>query len=146
MRVAEYMRRGVNAVDPESSIQEAATQMVNLKIGALFVARGDALVGVLTDRDIILRVVVKGGNSASMKVSDVMSTTLFSCSEDDTIESVVAQMRERQIRRMPVYNADGHPTGVIAVSDLAKAIKKPEQMQEVLRHASRSKTSEEVTG
>jgi CBS domain-containing protein len=138
MRVAEYMRRGVSAVDPESSIQEAATQMVNLKIGALFAAKADALVGVLTDRDIILRVVVEGRNSASVKVADVMSTTVFSCGEDDTIESVLAEMRERQIRRMPVYNADGHPVGVIAVSDLAKA---PAQMQEVLRQASKGDTS-----
>jgi len=139
------MRRGVHAVDPEFSIQEAATQMVNLKIGALFVAKADALVGLLTDRDIILRVVVKGANSALVKVADVMSTTLFSCNEEDTIESVLAQMRERQIRRMPVYNAAGRPVGVIAISDLAKAIKGPKQMQELLRHASKSETSEEVT-
>jgi len=137
MRVAEVMSRGVEPVDPAMSVQEAATQMAEFDIGAVLVGTGEALTGVLTDRDIILRVVVEGRNPGDVKVAEVMSEPLFSCNEDDTVEAVLAVMRERQIRRMPVYNASGEPVGVVALSDLAKAVSGgPEQVREALREIS----------
>ena len=137
MRVAEVMSRGVEPVDPTASVQEAATQMAEFDIGAVLVGTGEALTGVLTDRDIILRVVVEGRNPGDVKVGEVMSEALFSCNEDDTVEAVLAVMRERQIRRMPVYNAAGEPVGVVALSDLAKAVSGgPEQVREALREIS----------
>jgi len=137
MRVAEVMSRGVEPVDPAMSVREAATQMAEFDIGAVLVGAGETLTGVLTDRDIILRVVVNGKNPGDVKVGEVMSEPLFSCKEDDTVEAVFAIMRERQIRRMPVYNSAGQPVGVVALSDLAKAVSgDPEQVREALRDIS----------
>ena len=136
MRVAEVMTRGVDPIDPAANVQEAATRMAELDVGAMLVGSGESLTGMLTDRDIILRIVVEGKNAADVTVGEVMSSTLFSCKEDDTVESAFAVMRERQIRRMPVYNSEGLPVGVVALSDLARAVSGPEQLQEAVREIS----------
>jgi CBS domain-containing protein len=136
MKVAEVMTRGVDAIDPSASVQEAATQMAELDVGAVLVGVDGMLEGVLTDRDIILRVVVDGKNPGEVAVRDVMSSRVFSCREDDPVESALVEMRERQIRRMPVLDESGRATGIVVLSDLAKAVQGPEQLQETLRQIS----------
>lgn len=138
------MSRGVDPVAPDATVQEAATQMAEFDIGAVFVGGETGLVGVLTDRDIILRVVVEGRHPEEVTVADVMSKTLFSCKQDNSVESVVAEMRERQIRRMPVLDDDGKTVGIVALSDLAKAITGPEQIQETIRAISEPHRSREA--
>ena len=136
MKVAEVMTRGVDAIDPSASVQEAATQMAELDVGAVLIGVDGMLEGVLTDRDIILRVVVDGKNPAEVAVRDVMSSRVFSCREDDPVESALLEMRDRQIRRMPVLDESGRATGIVVLSDLAKAVQGPEQLQETLRQIS----------
>jgi CBS domain-containing protein len=133
MKVAEVMTRGLDPIDPSATVQEAATQMAELDVGAVVVGTERELSGILTDRDIILRVVVDGRNPAEVKVAEVMSSSLFPCRADDLAETVLAQMRERQIRRMPVLDDDGQPIGIVTLGDLAKAIDSPEQVREALR-------------
>ena len=133
MKVAEVMTRGLDPIDPAATVQEAATQMAELDVGAVVVGTESQLLGILTDRDIILRVVVDGRSPAEVAVRDVMSAKVFSCSADDAVEAALAQMRERQIRRMPVYDEDGQPIGIVTLSDLAKAVEGPEQIRETLR-------------
>src|SRR5918997_5083789 len=99
MKVAEVMSRGVDPVDPEASVQVAATQMAELDVGAVLVGSTESIAGILTDRDIILRLVVDGRNPAEVPVREVMSATVFSCGPDDAVEAAFAQMRERQVRR-----------------------------------------------
>lgn len=130
------MTRGVDPVDPTATLRQAATQMAEFDVGAVLVGTAERLEGILTDRDIILRAVVDGRHPEEVIVRDVMSSTLFGCRPDDTVESAFAEMRERQIRRMPVLDADGKPIGVVTLSDLSKAIAGPEQVQEALRDIS----------
>ena len=144
MRVAEVMSRGVDTVAPTATVQDAATQMAEFDVGAVLVGEEDALVGIVTDRDIILRVVVEGRHPAKVRVKDIMSRSLFTCNEDDSIESVIAEMRERQIRRMPVLDEAGKTIGIVTLSDLAKAITGPEQIQEAIREISEPHRSREA--
>jgi CBS domain-containing protein len=144
MRVAEVMSRGVDPVAPGATVQEAATQMAEFDVGAVFVGDESGLVGVLTDRDIILRVVVEGRHPEEVTVDDVMSKSLFSCKEDDSVESVIAEMRERQIRRMPVYEESGKTVGIVTLSDLAKGFEGPEQLHETIRMISEPHRSPEA--
>ncbi len=130
------MSRGVDPVDPAATVQAAATQMAELDVGAVLIGTPERIEGILTDRDIILRLVVDGRNSAEVAVRDIMSATIFSCREDDSVEAAFAQMRERQIRRMPVLNDEGRPIGIVTLSDLAKAVESREQIQETLREIS----------
>ena len=148
MKVADVMTRGVDLVDPAATVQEAATQMAELDVGAVLIGTPEGPAGILTDRDIILRVVVDGRSPADVRVRDVMSSTLFSCSEDDVVEAVFAEMRERQIRRMPVREADGRVVGIVTLGDLAKHVRSPEQITETLRDISephRNRNAVDVT-
>jgi CBS domain-containing protein len=130
------MSRGLDPIDPSASVQEAARQMAELDVGALVIGTPEKLEGVLTDRDIILRVVVDGRSSADVAVRDVMSANIFACRADDPVEAAFAEMRERQIRRMPVYDEAGKAIGIVTLSDLAKAVTSVEQMTEALREIS----------
>ena len=133
MKVAEVMTRGLDPVDPDATVQEAATQMAELDVGAVVIGTENEISGILTDRDILLRVVVDGRNPAEVKVREVMSATVYACAADDIVESVLSVMRERQVRRMPVYDENGRPVGIVTLGDLARAVDSPEQIKETLR-------------
>lgn len=132
-KVTDVMTRGVDPIAPDATVQRAAIQMAEMDVGAVLVGTADKLEGIITDRDIILRVVVDGRNPAEVLLRDVMSPAVFACRADDTIEAVLAEMRERQIRRMPVLDESGRPVGIVALSDVARAISSPEQVQEIMR-------------
>lgn len=120
MRIADVMTRGVEFVSPDATVQQAATQMAELDVGALLVGN-DRLEGVLTDRDLILRVVVEGRDARRLPVREIMSSTVFGCHADDPIESAFREMRERQVRRLPVFDADEQLVGIVTLSDLGRA-------------------------
>ena len=136
MKVADVMTRAVEPVDPTATVQQAAMRMAELDIGALLVGTAERLEGMLTDRDILLRVIVDGRHPAETIVRDVMSSSVYACRPDDTVESAFAEMRERQVRRMPVLDEAGRLLGIVTLGDLSKAISGPEQVQEALRDIS----------
>jgi CBS domain-containing protein len=136
MKVAEVMSRGVEPVAPSATVQEAAMQMAENDVGAVLVGSAESIEGILTDRDIILRVVVDGRHPAQTFVREVMSAGVFSCRADDGIEAAFANMRERQIRRMPVLDEGERPLGIVTLSDLARFIESPEQVEATLRDIS----------
>ena len=83
-----------------------------------------------------MRVVVEGRSSAEVAAGDVMSPRVWSCAVDDDAATALAEMRERQIRRMPVRDAEDRFVGVVTFSDLAKAVGGPDQAKEMLREMS----------
>jgi CBS domain-containing protein len=134
MKVADVMTRSVDFVAPSATVQEAATRMAELDVGATLIGSDEeGVVGILTDRDILLRVVVEGKNPAYVTVAEVMSAKVVGCFEDDQVEAAFAKMREGQFRRMPVFDAEKYPVGVVTISDLAKHIDGPENVRESLR-------------
>lgn len=136
MKVSEVMTTGIDLVDPSTSVKDAATQMAELDVGAIMVGSADSIEGVLTDRDILVRVVVEGRNPGDVALRDVMSPEVTVCRAEDTIEAAFAQMREGQFRRMPVIDETGKPIGVVTLSDLARHVESPEKLAESLREIS----------
>ena len=133
MRVADVMSREVELVSPEATVQEAATVMAEYDVGAVLIGAGDSIEGILTDRDIILRAIVNGRNPAELRVRDIMSTTLFMCRDDDSLEDAFRMMSERQVRRLPVLDQDGRLAGIVALSDLGRLERDPQRVSETLR-------------
>jgi len=134
MKVGDVMTRGVDFVAPSATVQEAATRMAELDVGATLIGSDKlGVVGILTDRDILLRVVVEGKNPAYVTVAEVMSPQVVGCSTDGAVEDAFAKMREGQFRRMPVFDAEKNPVGVVTMSDLAKHIDGHENVTETLR-------------
>jgi len=107
---------------PETVLTDVAKLMVDADCGEIpVVDASNKLVGVVTDRDIVCRVVAKGKNPASVKAGECMSQPVVSVTEDATLEEVVSAMEDNQIRRVPVVDASGCCCGIIAQADVALA-------------------------
>lgn len=118
MQVAEAMTRNVRMTNPEQSIAEAAKLMAESDIGVLPVQENDRLVGMITDRDIVVRGVAQGKTNET-KVREVMSAEVKYCFEDDDLDDVARNMADLQVRRLPVLNRDKRLTGIVALGDIA---------------------------
>jgi CBS domain-containing protein len=119
MRIRDVMTRDVQLVDPDETVQIAAQLMADVDAGAIPVGQGEKPSGILTDRDIIIRVVARGIDPASTRIGEVMSSRIVTCREDDGVADIARAMGERQIRRMPVVDADGRLVGIVSLGDLA---------------------------
>jgi len=118
MKVHETMTRDVCLVDPERSIREAAEMMAERDIGVLPVGEGDRLVGMVTDRDIVVRGVAKGCG-AEAKIRDVKSPEVLYCFEDEELEDAAHHMAELKVRRLPVLNRDKRLVGIVSIGDVS---------------------------
>jgi CBS domain-containing protein len=119
-RVAEVMTRDVRVVNPEETVQQAARMMAEADAGAVPVGENDRLVGMITDRDLAVRVLGEGKDPARTKVREVMTPGTAYVFEDEELGSVAATMRGRQVRRMPVLNRDKRLVGIVSLGDLAQ--------------------------
>jgi CBS domain-containing protein len=102
MRIAEVMTTDVEVIDSNAPLTEAAAKMKTLDVGLLPICDGDKLKGTLTDRDITVRGIAEGFDPSDTKVSDIMSTDIAYCFEDEEIDKALSVMEVRQIRRLPV--------------------------------------------
>jgi len=119
MQIREIMTRDVEVVPPHAPIREAAAKMRELDIGAIPVCDGQKLQGMVTDRDIAVRAVADGRDPTQTKVSEVMSTDLAYCFEDDEVEDAAQVMEVKQIRRLPILNRDKQLVGIISLGDIS---------------------------
>lgn len=120
MQVANVMSPSVDLADPNMELGEVATKMRQDDIGALPVGENDRLVGMVTDRDIIMRCIAEQRPSDGTTVRDVMSQGIFYCFEDQTLEEAAKVMAEHQVHRLPVLNRDKRLVGIVALADLAR--------------------------
>jgi CBS domain-containing protein len=118
MQVSEFMTRDVRLIHPQDSIREAARQMRDLDVGSLPVADGDRLVGFVTDRDIVIRALANSGGPDS-PVREAMSDHVLYCFEDESVETVAANMGRNQVRRLPVLTREKRLCGIVALGDIA---------------------------
>lgn len=121
MRVVDIMATEVQFLAPDASVQEAATLMGELDVGALPVGSPSDLQGVVTDRDILYRVVAEG-QSSQTRVRDVMSRTVFACLDTDDVATAMDMMGAYHIRRLPVRNAEGSVVGWVTLTDISKRL------------------------
>ena len=120
MNVADVMTSPVETISPEQTVGEAAQLMQQLDTGVLPVGENDRLVGMVTDRDIVMRVLANG-RGPDAPVREAMTESVLYCFEDDSIEDAARQMGDAQVRRLPVMNRDKRLVGIIALGDLALA-------------------------
>ena len=119
MKVSEIMARDVRLLSPDQTIREAASLMADVDVGSLPVGDNDRLVGIITDRDIVIRAVAQG-KSADTKVADVMSKEMLYCFDTDETDAVARNMGKAQVRRLPVVNSDKRLVGIVSLGDLAR--------------------------
>jgi CBS domain-containing protein len=118
-KVKDVMTPDPVQLPSSATTAEAAKQMAERNIGAILVHDGSKLCGVVTDRDITVRTVAKGLDPKSVKLSDICSGSPVTVSPDEDVEKVIALMREKAIRRVPVVDRGQHPVGILSLGDLA---------------------------
>src|SRR5262245_63430317 len=106
MRVHERMTRKVSWVDPDMRVPEIARRMRDEDIGSVPVAENERLIGIVTDRDIVLRSLADGSDARESTARQVMSPKVLYCFEDDSVEDVLRNMGDNQVRRLPVITRE----------------------------------------
>jgi CBS domain-containing protein len=120
MKVSECMTTDVKIADPSRSIQDAAKLMDKNDCGSLPVGEGDRLVGMITDRDIVIRAVA-AGLPLDTPIREVMTKEVKYCFENDEIDDVAENMGDIQMRRLPVLNSKKRIVGIVSIGDLARS-------------------------
>lgn len=112
--------RDICSLDPGQTVLEATRSMVDGHCGSVAVVEGGELVGIFTERDLMVRVVAKGKSAKTTRLVDVMTTELYTTTPDRTAREVRREMRERHIRHVPVLK-DGKLCAVLSSRDLLRA-------------------------
>lgn len=122
MKVKQAMHKNVQWCAPTTSVTTLANLMKAEDIGAIPIGENDKLIGMVTDRDIAVRGVSKGGNLSKMTAKDVMSKGIIYCRENEDIEDAIHIMEDKQIRRLPVINDKHRMVGILSLGDVSHAV------------------------
>jgi len=136
MKVKDVMTKSVEFVLPDSGVQEAAGKMQALNVGPMPVCEGTKVVGMLTDRDIVVRVVAEGRDARTTKVRDVMTRDVVCCKDDADVKDVARLMKEHQIRHVIVLDGQQKLAGIVSLGDLAVDTKDDKMSGDVLEKVS----------
>jgi CBS domain-containing protein len=136
MQVCEIMRHDPVVCFPEDSAENVARTMAEQKTGILPVVRrgsGGKLIGVVTDRDICLRVVAEGRDPKQVKVAECMTSAPVCCGPRDDVHFAMVLMQEHQVRRIPVVDAENRIGGMLSFSNLVNAQCEPDILVDTFR-------------
>lgn len=123
-RVADIMSHPVHTIGPEESLRRAAAMMREFDIGALPVCHDQRLLGMVTDRDMVIRGMALGLTPDGGCVSDVMTQELVVCRSDQDLTDALRSMSRHQLRRLPVLDAEKQLVGIVALADVALGVER----------------------
>jgi CBS domain-containing protein len=119
-KITEVMSSNPCAIEADKPVAYAAKMMKQEDVGLAPIVEGDRLVGTLTDRDIVTRVVAEGKDPESVTVREVASTDLVTVDPQQELDEALRLMARNQVRRLPVVEEDGRLVGVVAQADVAR--------------------------
>ena len=134
-RCSEIMTRDVRTTPPERSLREVAAMMRDGDMGAVPVIDSGKLIGIVTDRDMVVRAIADG-RPADTPVSEAMTGELFTVAPDDFVFEAIRLMGDKQVRRIPVVDKDGALAGIIAMADVALETEDEREIAETLEEIS----------
>jgi CBS domain-containing protein len=118
-QIRDLMTSNPTTCDATATVADAAKLMAREGVGPIPVVDGDRLVGLVTDRDIVVRVVAEGHDPSSTKLGDIASSDLKTVAPDDDLDVALHTMASAQVRRLPVVE-DGRLVGIVAQADVAR--------------------------
>jgi CBS domain-containing protein len=119
MKIKDVMTTSVECVRPETTLQEAAAKMKSLNVGSLPVCEGDRPIGIVTDRDIVVRAIAEGRDPRTTRVPEAMTAEVVSVSETADVKEAARLMKDRQIRRIVVVDPNKRVVGIVSLGDIA---------------------------
>ncbi|GAB4391517.1 MAG: CBS domain-containing protein [Gammaproteobacteria bacterium] len=120
MKIIDVMTKHPAIINETAKIIDGIEKMQHSKCGILPIGEENNIVGVVTDRDIVIRAVAKGKDVTTTPIKDIMTTDVIFCQEDNTLEDAVAQMSQHNIRRVVVRNNEQQVTGILSLGDVIK--------------------------
>lgn len=145
IKVKEIMTRNPRMIKPSQTVKEAARIMKDEDIGVLPVGMPEKVLGVITDRDIAVRVTAEGEDPAKVKVEDAMTSGHIVCNEEDDIERAADLMRKHDVSRVLVADS-GKVTGIATIADLLRNRDDRQESDKVLHHLLGRKTPQKKAG
>ena len=134
-KCSDVMTRDPECCDPGEALTRVAGVMKRQDVGSVPVveSRSDRkLIGIVTDRDIVIKVVAEGTSVEGATARDAMTANPAFCREEDDVQQAVELMSERQVRRMPVVDGTGRLVGIIAQADVATRVKRDQTTGELV--------------
>ena len=138
-KCSDVMTRNPVSARPDDTVASVARLMKENDIGPVPIVDNDSskkLVGIVTDRDLAIKIVAAGRDPQTTPVSEVMTTNVITCRDDDDIETALDAMSTQQLRRIPVVDAGNMLLGIIAQADIATRMDSPEKTGEVVKDIS----------
>ena len=139
MKCKEVMTTDPKCCVPTDSVTRVAKLMKTEDIGSLPVCEdrhSHKLIGIITDRDLVVHVLAEGRSPNNTTVQDVMTRQSTICHADDDLEAAIQAMERNQVRRLPVLDREEHMIGIIAQADIATRLHQPQKTAEVLERIS----------
>ena len=137
-RCREIMTSNVTTASREMSLRDVAVLMRDGDMGSLPIVEEKKLVGMVTDRDIVVRAIAEG-KDVSPKIGDVMTTEIFSVKPSDYVFEAIRLMGYKQVRRIPVVEETGELAGIISMADIALEMEDEREIAETLEEISSGK-------
>ena len=134
-KCSEVMTREPACCEPGDSVTQVASIMKREDVGSVPVVESHEdrkLIGMVTDRDLVVRVLAGGANVERATVRDAMTSHPVSCREEDDVQKAVQAMSDRQVRRMPIVDDQGRLTGIIAQADVATRVNRDQTTGELV--------------
>jgi CBS domain-containing protein len=138
-KCTDVMTKDVVTCTPENTIAEVARLMKTEDIGPVLIVDNEqskTLVGIVTDRDIVVKAIAEGQDVKTTRVGDVMSKKLVTCRADDDVDVAMKAMAQFQLRRIPVVGENMKLLGIISQADVATRVDAPEKTGEVVKEIS----------
>jgi CBS domain-containing protein len=139
MKAKDVMTKEPSTLGPQATLGEAATLMRQEDCGSIPIVDGGRLVGIVTDRDIVVRAIAAGKDARSTHVSEVMSADPVTIAPDTDVDEASKVMADRQIRRLPVVE-DGKLAGILVIGQIARREPDEQQTGETLKEISQPKS------
>lgn len=121
MKVREAMHSGVEWMAPTASLAEVAAKMREYDIGAIPIGENDRLIGMVTDRDIVVKALANGADISSLTARDVMTEGIIYCRADEDLGDALRIMEEHKVRRLPVIDENKRMIGMLGIGDVSNA-------------------------
>jgi CBS domain-containing protein len=137
-RCREIMTGKVTTASPDMSLLEVAQMMRDGDMGAMPIVENNKLVGIVTDRDIVVRGVAEGLSNTA-KIGDVMTREVFSVKPDDFVFEAIRLMGDKQVRRVPVVDENGGLAGILSIADVVLELEDEREIAETLEEISSGK-------
>ena len=140
-KCAEVMTKKTVCCLPDAMVEKVAQLMQSENIGSIPVIENEEtqkLVGIVTDRDLVLKILAKGQDAKSTKVEAVMTRQVVTCHAEDDLQKALDAMAEHQLRRIPIVDNVNKIVGIIAQADVATRVNQPEKTATLVKEISQS--------